>query len=234
MKQIIRANIYGDSIMKGTVIDEGYRYHAVMGEYLSKLYNLFSVEADNRSRFGITIERGHSILKKDAAEGLDCELALIEYGGNDSNYRWDEISLHPEREHLPLTTLESFKHTLTVMVEELRASGVQPVLMTLPTVDSVRYLDFLTRNGNNKANILRWLKDVYVIEKTHDSYSAAIRAVAKDRMVPMVDVQSAFEADARGKKLKEYICIDGIHPTQKGYSLIANTFAQFLRQGLPA
>lgn len=46
MKQILRAKIYGDSIMKGTILDAGYRYHAIMNEYLIKLYDRFGIEAE--------------------------------------------------------------------------------------------------------------------------------------------------------------------------------------------
>ena len=117
--QVLRAKIYGDSIMKGTILDDGYRYHAIMNEYLLKLYKRFGIEAENRSRFGITVERGHSILRRDIDEGLDCELALIEFGGNDSNFHWDKISLEPDREHLPFTSMQDFKHTMAAMTEEL-------------------------------------------------------------------------------------------------------------------
>lgn len=46
MKQTLRAKIYGDSIMKGTILDAGYRYHAIMNEYLIKLYDRFGIEAE--------------------------------------------------------------------------------------------------------------------------------------------------------------------------------------------
>ena len=121
MKQILRAKIYGDSIMKGTILDAGYRYHAIMNEYLIKLYDRFGIEAENRARFGITVKRGHSILLRDIDEGLDCELALVEFGGNDSDFKWNEISMEPDKEHLPLTSMADFKQNIASMTEELRA-----------------------------------------------------------------------------------------------------------------
>ena len=95
MKQILRAKIYGDSIMKGTILDAGYRYHAIMNEYLIRLYERFGIEAENRARFGITVKRGHSILLRDIDEGLDCELALVEFGGNDSDFDWAAVAAAP-------------------------------------------------------------------------------------------------------------------------------------------
>lgn len=229
MKQILRAKIYGDSIMKGTILDAGYRYYAIMNEYLVKLYNRFGIEAENRARFGITVQRGHSILLRDIDEGLDCELALVEFGGNDSDFKWNEISMEPDKEHLPLTSMADFKQNIAAMTEELRAQGVQPIMMTLPPIEPNRYLDFVSRNGNSRENILKWLGYVEKIYETHKSYSDAVAEIAQERMVPLVDVRSAFPS---GDALGEYMCIDGVHPDKKGYQLIADSFASFFEKAL--
>ena len=229
MKQILRAKIYGDSIMKGTILDAGYRYHAIMNEYLIKLYDRFGIEAENRSRFGITVKRGHSILLRDIDEGLDCELALVEFGGNDSDFKWSEISMEPDKEHLPLTIMADFKQNIAAMTEELRAQGVQPIMMTLPPIEPNRYLDFVSRNGNSRENILKWLGYVEKIYETHKSYSDAVAEIAQERIVPLVDVRSAFPS---GNALGEYMCIDGVHPDKKGYQLIADSFASFFEKAL--
>lgn len=229
MKQILRAKIYGDSIMKGTILDAGYRYHAIMNEYLVKLYDRFGIEAENRARFGITVQRGHSILLHDIDEGLDCELALVEFGGNDSDFKWNEISMEPDKEHLPLTSMADFKQNIASMTEELRAQGVQPIMMTLPPIEPNRYLDFVSRNGNSRENILKWLGYVEKIYETHKSYSDAVAKIAQERMVPLVDVRSAFPS---GDALGEYMCIDGVHPDKKGYQLIADSFASFFEKAL--
>ena len=229
MKQILRAKIYGDSIMKGTILDAGYRYHAIMNEYLIRLYERFGIEAENRARFGITVQRGHSILLRDINEGLDCELALVEFGGNDSDFKWSEISMEPDKEHLPLTSMADFKQHIAAMTEELRAQGVQPIMMTLPPIEPNRYLDFVSRNGNSRENILKWLGYVEKIYETHKSYSDAVAEIAQERIVPLVDVRSAFPS---GNALGEYMCIDGVHPDKKGYQLIADSFASFFEKAL--
>lgn len=229
MKQILRAKIYGDSIMKGTILDAGYRYHAIMNEYLIKLYDRFGIEAESRARFGITVKRGHSILLRDIDEGLDCELALVEFGGNDSDFKWSEISMEPDKEHLPLTIMADFKQNIAAMTEELRAQGVQPIMMTLPPIEPNRYLDFVSRNGNSRENILKWLGYVEKIYETHKSYSDAVAEIAQERIVPLVDVRSAFPS---GNALGEYMCIDGVHPDKKGYQLIADSFASFFEKAL--
>ena len=138
MKEAMQARIYGDSVMKGTVIDRAYRYHALMEEYLTKFREKFSIETENRSRFGITVDKGYSLLCQDLDQGVACDYALVEFGGNDCNFKWNEISVLPESEHEPLTRLSHFKETYHSMVRDLKRANIQPVLMTLPPIDAER------------------------------------------------------------------------------------------------
>ncbi len=231
MQQTIKAKIYGDSLMKGTVIDCAYRYHATVNSYLDKLYQRFRIEADNRARFGITIDKGHSLLKQDIESGLDCDFALIEFGGNDCNFHWDEISVDPMQDHRPLTEFDHFGDTCTQMIGELRRAGVNPVMMTLPPIDAERYLTFLTRNGNDRSRILQWLGDVQQIFRTHERYSNEVAHVAEQTETPLVDVRGRF---LKEKDYRELLCIDGIHPNEKGYQIISEVFTEFMAKVLPA
>lgn len=226
MEQAVRVRIYGDSVMKGTILDFGYRYHAVMEEYLNKFKELYNVEAENRARFGITIDRGAGILKKDIEAGLDCDFALIEFGGNDCNFKWNEVSLRPDDEHRPMTELDAFCKTYRGMVEDVQKLGVTPVLMTLPPIDAERYLAFLEHAGNNAKNILHWLGDVHMIYRFHEMYSDAIAKIARQTGAHLVDVRPYF---LDKKPFRDYVCIDGLHPTGKGYDLIAEAFSEFAR-----
>lgn len=222
MQQTIRAKIYGDSIMKGTVLDCGYRYHATFDRFFQGFAERFGIEVDNRARFGITIDKGYQLLKQDIEAGMDCDFALIEFGGNDSNFKWNEISCHPEEKHEPLTRFEHFKDVCRAMVGDLRAAQVRPVLMTLPPIASEKYLSFLTRNGNDRNRILQWLGKPEVIHDFHKSYSDALAEIARETDTPLVDARSPFLARADYDTL---MCIDGIHPNEEGYELIAQAFS---------
>lgn len=222
MQQTIRAKIYGDSIMKGTVIDCGYRYHATFDRFIRRFTERFNIEVDNRSRFGITIETGYKLLQQDIQAGMDCDFALIEFGGNDSNFKWNEVSQHPEQPHEPLTRVESFSQICRAMIADLRAVQVKPVLMTLPPIDSEKYLSFLTRNGNDKSRILQWLGKPEVIHNFHKSYSDAVAEIAKETDTPLVDARTPF---LRRKDYDRLIGIDGVHPSEEGYELIAEAFS---------
>jgi acyl-CoA thioesterase-1 len=225
MKEAMQARIYGDSVMKGTVIDRAYRYHALMEEYLTKFREKFSIETENRSRFGITVDKGYSLLCQDLDQGVACDYALVEFGGNDCNFKWNEISVLPESEHEPLTRLSHFKETYHSMVRDLKRANIQPVLMTLPPIDAERYLAFLGRNGNDPKQILRWLGDVQRIYRFHESYSNAIVRIAEETGCPLVDVRGYFLDQPR---FRDLICIDGVHPSEAGYKLIFQAFTDFI------
>ncbi|MCE5235135.1 MAG: SGNH/GDSL hydrolase family protein [Clostridiaceae bacterium] len=226
MEQAVRVRIYGDSVMKGTILDFGYRYHAVMEEYLKRFKQEYNVEAENRARFGITVDRGASLLKKDIEAGLDCDFALIEFGGNDCNFKWNEVSVYPDRDHRPLTELNVFRQTYSSMIADVQKLGVRPVLMTLPPIDAERYLAFLDRSGNNAENILKWLGDVHSIYRYHEMYSNAVAQIARQTGTLLVDVRAYF---LDKMPFRDYVCIDGLHPTNKGYDLIAQAFSDFAR-----
>jgi lysophospholipase L1-like esterase len=54
-----------------------------------------------------------------------------------------------------------------------------------------------------------------------------IAAVANSEGVTLVDLYAAFPSD-----LKPYIGVDGLHPTEQGFTLIAQTFATVIQQTL--
>ncbi|HWQ57467.1 MAG TPA: SGNH/GDSL hydrolase family protein [Clostridia bacterium] len=227
MLQTIRAKIYGDSIMKGTVLDCAYRYHAMFDQFFRRFGERFNIEVDNRSRFGITIDKGYKLLRQDIEAGMDCDFALIEFGGNDSNFRWDEISRNPEAQHEPLTGFEHFAEIVRAMIRDLREAEVKPVLMTLPPIDSEKYLSFLTRNGNDRSRILQWLGKPEVIYNFHKRYSDAVSEIAKDTGTPLIDARSRFLGR---KDYDRLMCIDGVHPNEEGYELIASAFNESIPQ----
>ena len=86
MDGILTARIYGDSLMKGTILCEKNRYRAVMNERIRRFSERFGIAVTNRSRFGMTIDRGEGILARDLQSGATATYALIEYGGNDCNF----------------------------------------------------------------------------------------------------------------------------------------------------
>ena len=228
MELVKNVHIFGDSIMKGIVLDQkAGRYVPLPDENFRKIEEKFDVSITNRSRFGCTVTKGLSLLRRFLEKAQDCDCVLLEYGGNDCNFHWEEVAADPEKEHKPATELPVFLDTLREMVYLLKRAGIRPVLMNLPPVDAEKYLAFLGKQGLDTEKILYWLGDVQMIYRYQELYSAQIAALAEETESPMVDVRRMFLDKTSFKRL---YCDDGIHPSKEGHELIYQAFDQFMQQ----
>ena len=64
---------------------------------------------------------------------------------------------------------------------------------------------------------MQWLGDIQHIYRWHERYNNAIIRVAMESKCQLIDIREAF---LDKKKYEEYLCVDGIHPNEKGHSLI--------------
>lgn len=216
--------IWGDSLLKGIVFDEGKkRYSVLENNGAVMLAKRLGIEVINRAKMGCTATKGKELLARDLEKGVSCQGAVLEFGGNDSDFHWDAISAAPEQSHLPKTPLPQFREDMTEMITMIRGHGITPVLMTLPPIDSERYFDFISR-GLNPSNILQWLGEKQVIHNFHKQYSVTLEELAREQSCPLVDVRSAFLAQ---KDFRSYMCSDGIHPNEKGHKLMQEVFLRY-------
>ena len=77
----MKVQIYGDSIMKAVIVDENFKYRPLAKGLLAELEEKTGVQAVNRAHFGYTSEKGQAVLRRDLEKGLDCQAALLEFGG---------------------------------------------------------------------------------------------------------------------------------------------------------
>lgn len=223
-------SVFGDSILKGVQLLKGTtRYGTTDGIGLESICRAHDWVLDNRSRFGCTVTKGEQLLNRQLDKGAAPAAVLLEYGGNDADFRWSEIAARPSHEHLPNTPLPQFIDTLRRMVHTLRAHGVKPVLSTLPPISSERYLDWITRDGLSRENILAWLGDANAIYRYQENYSRAIERLAAELGCFLIDLRSAF---LKQRVLLPYLCADGIHPSDAGQKLIHDVLAAAADQAL--
>lgn len=214
---MLNMTVFGDSIMKGV--------ECINNRYILSKERFAPQNADyhNMSKLGCTSDKGFEILKQDLPKLESGSVALLEYGGNDSDFNWDEVSDSPDSEHLPKVTVEQFEKTLNEMVTLLEGKGVKPVLMTLPPIDSYRYFDFIAKD-RDPAALLKWLGRKEVIYSFQEQYSIAVIRTALKRKTKLVDVRSEF---LKKRNFFPYISEDGIHPSSDGHKLIASTLDSF-------
>lgn len=217
--------IWGDSILKGVLFNpEKCKYTLLKENCASLVAQRLGLSLTNRSIMGRTIEQGHASLDSDLQKGRTGDIAIIEFGGNDCDFIWEEISKAPDAPHSPKTPLDVFEAQLLSMIETVREKGIQPLLMTLPPLHAQRYFDFITR-GLNAGNILSWLGgDIQMIYRWHERYSNAVMRIASETSSRVVDIRDAFLSRWNYADL---LCADGIHPNEKGHRCMADAFISY-------
>jgi lysophospholipase L1-like esterase len=208
--------IFGDSIARGVVFDAVKKKYSILKDSFANRLGREGVRVMNHARFGCTVTEGMNILLRSREALGACDLTLLEFGGNDCDYNWNEVSRDPARKHDCKTPIAAFSERYRALIDTIRASGGRPMLLTLPPVDEHRYFAWISR-GLNADNIIGFLGSVRTIFTWQETYSGIVRALAEAKDVPLIDVRAAFLAlrDYRGG-----LCEDGIHPNETGHRLI--------------
>lgn len=223
LKQIY---IYGDSILRGILLDEeSKRYYQMKNNNIKDLEKSFPLSIENKSKFGRTIEKGYREIKNMLCKNTECDIVVLEYGGNDCDYKWCEIGEEPYKSHSPNTSIEKFESIYLNIISELKKKKIMPVIMSLPPIDSEKYFNWVTQDGTNKENVLKWLKDKQHISQHQELYSLAATKVAYQTDSLFIDVRSEF---LKSDNYSDLMCIDGIHPNEKGQNLISNIFSNYM------
>ena len=219
-----KITVWGDSILKGIVLDEQKGRYVPLRDQscLALTAKRLGIEISYPAHFGMTSEKGRLLVQRGLQQAKEegAQAGLIGFGGNDIDYNWRAISEHPEEEHLPNTPPEQFRRNVEEMIELHERAGIMPVLMSLPPIDAPRYFNWLSR-GLSAKNILQWLGDVQQIYRSHLSYDAIVREVAREKGCALLDVRQAFTKLADSLP---YLCLDGIHPNLQGHALMEGVF----------
>ncbi len=218
--------VWGDSILKGVV--QGYggkRYGVCERNCLSVAGRELDIAVINRCYFGSTITKGKTIMLKDIENSIACDSAIIEFGGNDCNYNWNEVCEFRDRKHQPATPLPQFVETLQELIDAARSNGIRPILTTLPPLDPERYIKTISR-GLDEQYIRNWLGDIHYLYRWHEMYSLEATKLALKNNCFMIDMRKAFLAEHNYQRL---ICEDGIHPNEAGHEFMAAVLIETTR-----
>lgn len=132
MRDPVKIVVSGDSISKGVIYDEMKKKYIILEEnYVDIVRKKLNGIITNTSRFGSTLIKGIQKLKNNIFKEKP-DVVLIEYGGNDCDFNWDEIAENPDIKHFPRTDFEIFETTLVETVNLVKENRGIPVLMNLP------------------------------------------------------------------------------------------------------
>ena len=210
---------FGDSVLRG-VIEENGKYQFLEKSFSNICENALGITVINKAKFGSTVASGEKSLERSQKRLplSDWRYVIFEFGGNDCDFNWPEISANPEKNHRPNSTIEDFRRIYTGLIEKIKEMGKIPVLLSLPPVDAQRYFKKITQ-GLNKANILKWMDgNPQFITNWHERYNLEVFKLAIGNKIPVIDITSAF---LEVKNYNRLLCEDGIHPNEEGHKVIA-------------
>lgn len=220
-------SVWGDSILKGVVLDDAtgtYRVHPE--NCVARFASATKATITNHACFGMTTGKAMERIARSMERNPPSEndIILVEFGGNDCDYSWSEISERPGDHHEPKTPIAVFGERLKAIIDAFKSFHVSPILMTLPPLEPNRYLDWISR-GLNRANILAWLDDVNKIYRWQEAYNDIVVQTATEADVRLINVRKPFLVS---EKYSSLICSDGIHPNAQGHTNIYDSFMAYV------
>ena len=221
-------SVFGDSVLKG-VIYENNVYKVSKNSFSNICEDILGISIENKAKFGSTIEVGRNIIFKniDLIKQTKSKYIVMEFGGNDCDWNWIEISEKPDREHFPKSTIKEFIEIYSNLINELKNIDKKPVLLSLPPIDSIKYFEYISKKLNTD-NILKWMNgDKQFLTNWHERYNIEVFKLAINNKIPIIDITSKF---LEIKNYSELLCEDGIHPNEKGHLLIANAIKEHIEK----
>lgn len=215
---------FGDSVTRGITYIKG-RLRIVKENYPALLHEFLGADTEvlNKGVFNDNSDLLLHRLEKDVIKQLP-DYVLIEIGGNDCDFRWDEVAQVKDDTHTPVVPLDRYIANLQHMVNRIYEAGAVPILMNLIPLDPVRY--YTRRREQHGSSIAHWIAQCGGIEHWHGMYNRALVQMANKWDMLMLDVRTAFKESG---DLSELLSDDGIHPTKKGYKVLADA----ITTGLP-
>ena len=222
---------FGDSIIKGVVMEEQserLRYKVTDESVMTLCSRHLGLEEKNYGKFGCTVTTGEKIVDNHLTDIQKNDIVLLEYGGNDGDYAWQDIANAPQSQHATHTPLSVFRETYRRMIQKITDIGATAVVLSLPPIDPAIYFRFFSQrmNDDEKSNILSWLNgNLSNITNGHELYNLETLRLAYTMQVPWVDITSPF---LESRDYRSLLCRDGLHPNQAGQKVIAEKIIKSL------
>ena len=134
---------FGDSLTRGVSVVKN-RLRIIKQNYPVFLQELFlqNIENDvtviNKGVFNDNSDLLMSRLEKDVIDEHP-DFAIVEIGGNDCNFKWEEVAEKPWEEHEPIVPMERYLDNLKKIIIDIQEHGITPIISTLPPLDPVRF-----------------------------------------------------------------------------------------------
>lgn len=221
-------SVFGDSVLKG-VIYENNIYKVSQNRFSNICEDILGVPIENKAKFWSTINIGKNIIFKniELIKETKSKYVVMEFLENDSDYNWREISENPDKEHYSKSSITQFIEIYSYLIDELKRIGKEPVLLSLPPIDSTKYFDYISKKLN-ADNILKWMEgNKQFLTNWHERYNIEVFKLTINKDIPIIDITSKF---LEIKNYSNLLCDDGIHPNEKGHKIIAEAIKEHIEK----
>lgn len=222
-------SLFGDSLALGCIF-KNLVPSKLKRSAASIISSELGMEIKNYSVFGQTLKRvcDKGVLEKylQAESGGKERIAVIELGGNDSDYCWDRVEEDPEYPHDSKTNLAQFSEMLDNKITLLKNNGVTPILINLVPIDSDNYFNNVLSKKYNGKKLLRFFKgDINIIHRHQEVFSNEIMKAATRNNCKLLDIRSKL---LWHNDLRSLMHSDGIHLNEKGQDYIAKEILKMI------
>lgn len=218
--------IFGDSLLRGVMPDENGMYHSTNYIDFDGLARKYGISISNYSMPTFTSVQGLDWIRKHIQSVPVPDIAIVEYGGNDCDYRWrelaasDRIISEPHR-----TSPDEFADTYESILDELLAWGAMPVVTLCPPFPVHIYIRHLISSGISEEKIQAYITSYDNFASEYMTYKDTMRELASKKQLSVLNIEKTF---AFLDNLVDYYSEDGLHPNKDGYWLIHNAFDEFI------
>lgn len=150
------------------------------------------------------------MLARHQSEISGSEYTIIEFGGNDCDFIWDDIADNPDVRHQSQTPENEYQDLYADLINKVRDLGSEPIMLSLAPIIGNRDFRFVTRRMTDecRSNVYHWLGyDSDAMYRWYEHYNEAAFQIARMTDTPIIDITSSLDRCVGGKE--QYYSEDG-------------------------
>jgi len=218
--------VLGDSIARGIVFSEKTGGYTISKNTFDVALKTAGVKVYNYAKMGMTSENALSLI--DRCEKAENAVAAIEFGGNDSDLNWNEVASAPNTFHEAAVPIPEYEKNIVSLAKKAKSLGMRPVIVTPLPLLAEKFFDYVSENRDGNA-ILSYLGTKQNIYRWQERYAAAAVRAAYSADCPVFDARGLF---LNRMDFDSLIGPDGMHPSEKGYKVIADAVMNAWKNGI--
>ena len=224
-----KITVFGDSIGKGIFTDGG-KLEILRSSAVSLFEEEYDVKTDNRSVYGQSLQKlfSRKIIDK-YIEGIDereKNVVVIELGGNDADFKWEEVAASPKEKHSSKTDIGEFSSIYGRYIRMLKEKNVKVVACTIVPISSKRFFENVIGKIADKNRVLEFFNGDYnTIHRHQETFNNEILKNSYRYGADVIDLRKKFLLST---EFEDMMCKDGIHPNAKGQMEIFSAVKEYL------